>query len=674
MGESPDRSQRTAGAEREPERAGNDPAVPAPDVEPAPEIEEATESSVDMPTRVLRTLDADPEKPEAESTEPEADTETEADTEAEPEAEASEAEEAPEDPEAPEAETDAAEEEAPEAEAEAEADEEAQPEAVEESAEEPTDSVEADEPTADEPVAEDTDEPTADAPADEAPAAEPAAEAPAADEPDDEDETRAMPVFPPPLPPTPPGGSRGPGGAGGGSGAPSPEAVPAGAGAMGTATAVMPSPETTAEAMDILATLSSRPMTPARIALRRIRLWGTLLLALVIVLGTAQLLRPIPTPTLQYTGEQSFTFSGGTPNLQWPTAGQAAVAVPGLGVLGHSGSDNQVPLASVTKVMTAYIVLRDHPLKVGDQGPMVPVDQAAVNDYNTGKPQGESVMKVSVGEPLTEYQALQLLLIPSANNVARLLGRWDAGSDAAFVQKMQSTAAGLGMTKTVYTDPSGLDATTKSTANDQLKLIEAAMQMPVFKEVVSTPSFNAAENGVTPNTNTLVGSNGVVGIKTGTSTAALGNLVWAAEQNVGGSQQLILGAVLSQPATGTGPGQGILAQVLQKSQQLIVSAEGALQSHTVIKKGDVVGYVDDGLGGHTPVVATADVNVIGWSGLSVTMSLQPLTGQSVPHTATAGTTVGNLVVGSGAGAQTIPVALQSALSTPSVGAKLTRLT
>ncbi|WP_052434664.1 D-alanyl-D-alanine carboxypeptidase [Streptacidiphilus melanogenes] len=476
-----------------------------------------------------------------------------------------------------------------------------------------------------------------------------------------DEETRPMSAFPP-LPP-PPGPSRP-----AGTGAEPARGLPAGA------TAVADSPETTVEAMEVLAGLSARPMTPARIALRRVRLYGVLLVLLVLVLGTVQALRPLPSPKLQQSAVGSYAFAGGRLSLAWPANGQAAVSVPGLGSMGKSGSGNPVPLASVTKMMTAYIVLHDHPLKTGELGPTITVDQGAVDDYNTGSKSGESVQKVAPGEKLTEYKALQMLMIPSANNIARLLGRWDAGTDAAFVQKMQATAAQLGMTQSTYTDPSGLDATTRSNADDQLKLATAAMADPVFREVVGTQSFDSPLNGLTPNTNTLVGHDGVIGIKTGTSTAALGNLVWAAEQSVGGVDQLIVGVTLSQPAIGSGPGQGILDQVLANSKKLVVSAEQALQGHTIAHKGDVVGYVDDGMGGRTPVVATADVQVAGWSGLSVDVSLRPLDGKAVPHSAAAGTVVGELVVGSGPTAQTVPVALQSGLTAPGFGAKLTRLT
>ena len=428
-------------------------------------------------------------------------------------------------------------------------------------------------------------------------------------------------------------------------------------------------PETTSEAMEVLATLNRRPASPLRNALKRISLWGGLLCVVLAILAVIQVLRPLPTPGLKLTADSSFAFSGSAPTLAWPPTGQGTAEVAGLGSLGHTGSDNPVPIASVTKVMTAHLILKDHPLRTGEQGPLITVDKQAALEYQNSPTSGESSAKVTTGEQISEYQALQMLLIPSANNIARLLGRWDAGSDAAFVTKMKAEAGALGMGKTTYTDPSGLDSGSMSTANDQLKLAETVMLDPVFREIVGTALFVPPGDTATKNNNDLLNQYGVIGIKTGSSTAALGCLMWAAEQKIGGTTQTILGVVLSQPAVN---GVGYLPMVLANSKKVIISAEAALQSHTIAKKGDVVGYVDDGLGGKVPVVASQDVTVVGWGGLSVDMSLVAPAG-GVPHTAKAGTTVGALQVGSGPTAQQIPVTLQRDLVEPSYQAKLTRL-
>src|SRR6266487_1044764 len=83
---------------------------------------------------------------------------------------------------------------------------------------------------------------------------------------------------------------------------------------------------------------------------------------------------------------------------------------------------------------------------------------------------GDSLVPVAAGERISERQALVALLLSSADNMAWILARWDAGSEGAFVARMNSTASRLGMTSTRYTDPSGLARTTVSTAADQVRL------------------------------------------------------------------------------------------------------------------------------------------------------------------------------------------------------------
>jgi serine-type D-Ala-D-Ala carboxypeptidase (penicillin-binding protein 5/6) len=326
-----------------------------------------------------------------------------------------------------------------------------------------------------------------------------------------------------------------------------------------------------------------------------------------------------------------------------------------------------VPIASVTKVMTAYVVLKDHPLTGKANGPTIAVDAAAVKESNSAD---ESTAKVKAGQKFTERQMLQLLLIPSGNNIARLLARWDAGSETAFVQRMRKAAADLGMKNTTYTGASGFESTTKSTAADQLKLERQVMKNDVFRSVVGTPNINIPGVGMIYNNNNLLVNVGVLGVKTGSSTPAGGALMWAAKRTVDGKEQMILGVVLQQRGGSTV--YDSLQLALDNSMKLIKAAQDALTSATVVKKGEVVGYVDDGLGGRTPLVATQDLTAIGWPGLTRGLQITaPASG--VPHEAKAGTKVGTLSFGSGSALTKVPVALKSALAQPSFGAKLTRL-
>ncbi|AUG79255.1 D-alanyl-D-alanine carboxypeptidase [Kitasatospora sp. MMS16-BH015] len=428
--------------------------------------------------------------------------------------------------------------------------------------------------------------------------------------------------------------------------------------------APLPAPETTSEAMEVLAALSARPVSPLRRAVKRFTIW-TVFLGFVLGLVVAgQLLRPLPDPKTKLSLADSFTFAGDQPALPWPGKGQAVAEVVGVGSLGSSGTETPAPIASVTKVMNALLILQDHPLKKGESGPKLTVDKQAAQESSDAD---QSRVTLTEGQQLTEYEALEMLMLPSANNVARLLARWDAGSEQAFVKKMNDQAAKLGMTNTTYADPAGYDNNTKSTAKDQLKLAELAMQNEIFRQVVATPdtTFNGQR---VYNTNYLLSAkNGVIGVKTGSSTPAGSCLMWAAVKEIGGVKRLILGVTLGQPATTS---DNILKAAQTVSQKIITAAQNGLTGQTLAKQGQVVGYVDNGLGGKTSVVAAQDLTVAGWPGITAKVTLDKA---KLGHTVKSGTQVGTVSAGEGDGKVEVPVTLQGDLNPPSIMSRLLRL-
>jgi D-alanyl-D-alanine carboxypeptidase (penicillin-binding protein 5/6) len=238
---------------------------------------------------------------------------------------------------------------------------------------------------------------------------------------------------------------------------------------------------------------------------------------------------------------------GTVPSAVWPAYGQAAFIQTGRSKIQAGPNQHAAAIASVAKVMTAYVVLRDHPLQVGQDGPTITLAGADVADTERRRRQEESVVSIAAGEQLTELQALQALLLPSANNIAAVLARWDAGSQERFVARMNATARSLGMTHTRYTDPSGFDDATVSTAADQARLVDRAMRLPVFASIVATPSATLPVAGTVHNTNTLLGHNGFVGVKTGSTAAAGGCFAFRAIRWIDGKRTTITGVVLGQP-------------------------------------------------------------------------------------------------------------------------------
>jgi len=244
--------------------------------------------------------------------------------------------------------------------------------------------------------------------------------------------------------------------------------------------------------------------------------------------------------------ERRAARGGAVPATAWPAYGQAAVQI-GQSRIQAGPNQHAAPIASVAKVMTAYLVLRDHPLGVGEEGPTITLTGADVADTDRRSRQRESVVPIVAGERLTERQALQALLLPSANNIAAVLARWDAGTTVRFVARMNAIARSLGMTRTRYTDPSGYDDATVSTAIDQLRIVDRAMRLPVFANIVATTSAILPVAGTVHNTNTLLGRNGFVGVKTGSDRAAGGCFAFRAIRLVHGKGTTITGVVLGQP-------------------------------------------------------------------------------------------------------------------------------
>src|SRR6266516_1946105 len=213
--------------------------------------------------------------------------------------------------------------------------------------------------------------------------------------------------------------------------------------------------------------------TTRRIRIRRIRVAGLLVIAAIAAARGYQLLASssstAASPNDVLRGERRGALGEALSSTVWPAYGQAAVQV-GQSQVQAGPNQHAAAIGSVAKVMTAYLVLRDHPLRPGQDGPTIALTDADVADTDRRRGQRESVVPIAAGEQVTERQALQALLLSSANNIAAVLARWDAGSVDRFVARMNAAARSLGMTHTRYTDPSGYDDATVSTAADQVRL------------------------------------------------------------------------------------------------------------------------------------------------------------------------------------------------------------
>jgi D-alanyl-D-alanine carboxypeptidase (penicillin-binding protein 5/6) len=243
----------------------------------------------------------------------------------------------------------------------------------------------------------------------------------------------------------------------------------------------------------------------------------------------------------------SFTWvvPGQPPSFEWPSGGETAVAVAGVGLIETSPDQHRVPIASLTKMMTALVVLHDHPLAPGQAGPTLSIGPDDVADWERDVRAGDSVVEVKAGEVLTEYQALEALLIPSADNIADRLASWDAGSAAAFVGRMNAFARAFQLANTSYADPSGLDPRSASTAADQARVAAALMADPVARSIVRRSRIDLPVVGILANANPALAVDGIVGVKGGYTSKAHTCLVTAAFRLH--SAALVISVALGQP-------------------------------------------------------------------------------------------------------------------------------
>ncbi len=250
--------------------------------------------------------------------------------------------------------------------------------------------------------------------------------------------------------------------------------------------------------------------------------------------------RPSPSasPVIQVTGAPSGVKAKGA-ILADAASGQ---------VLWSRDPGTERPMASVTKVMTALLVL-----EAGDLGQEIRVPKAAF-DY-AWKYGGETAA-LHPGDVLTAQQLLAALLVPSGADAAYTLANaYGPGLDA-FVARMNATAVRMGMAHTHFTSPDGLPyptgTATYSTPSDLLTLGLAAMRYPVFRSIVDLQFYHLPKGAGHhqywwDNTNGLIGSyQGAIGIKTGYTDAALHCLLFEAVRN----GRTLIGVVLGSPATG----------------------------------------------------------------------------------------------------------------------------
>lgn len=364
------------------------------------------------------------------------------------------------------------------------------------------------------------------------------------------------------------------------------------------------------------------------------------------------LLQPVARPA-------QLTVQSQPPALSWPAAGQSAVGIVGTSILTTHGTQTPLPTASTAKLITVLTVLQQKPLNPGEPGPIITLSPADVDLYNSYNARGGSVVPVTAGEQISEYQMLQAVLLPSANNMADSLAIWAFGSLKAYNTAASSYLAshGLKQTQVALEDASGFDPGTVSTARDLVKIGELAMQNPLLAEIVSQPTAAGIPMANTvKNVNFLLGTANIIGIKTDNTDEAGGVFVSASRTTLNNKPVTIVTALVGAPT---------LFAAVKGSLPLIQSAQANFNPVPIITAGSIVGHYRLPWGGSVAAVTAQNLIIKTWNGSKIPAALQL---KPIVANAPAGSIVGSATIAKStlADQQSVPINLQTAPTQPSL--------
>ncbi len=327
---------------------------------------------------------------------------------------------------------------------------------------------------------------------------------------------------------------------------------------------------------------------------------------LLLAAGVFQYQRPFAEPKYDV---KDFTLQDSKPvNVSYPNYGQAAVGAVGYGLLGTNGIQQPVPTASTAKIITALAVMMKKPMAPGTSGETITLDATDVSYFEQNYINDGSVVKVAAGEKITQYDALSAMLLPSGNNMAESLARWAFGSQEAYIKYANEMVKKLGAKQTTIADASGFSANTVSTAQDMVAIASKVVQNPTLAEIVAKPTAVVPVAGTINNVNWLLGEEGVVGVKTGSTDAAGGCFVFAANRQIEDKTVQVIGAVLGAPTRN---------QAIVDSRNIIKSMDSNFRNIVPLNKGTKVGTYTSKVGEEINIKVSQEKKLLIWNGAKI---------------------------------------------------------
>ncbi|MDR2999479.1 MAG: D-alanyl-D-alanine carboxypeptidase [Microbacterium sp.] len=330
------------------------------------------------------------------------------------------------------------------------------------------------------------------------------------------------------------------------------------------------------------------------------------------------------------------------------------------GVWAKSGANDPRPMASISKLITALVVLDRKPLAdAAATGPTIRFSKADHDLYDQYYVQGATIAPMPTGSSMSERDAIAMMLVPSASNYADAVSTWAYGSRGAFLSAARKWLAKNGLNSTRIVEPTGISAQNTSTPTDLLALGRLAAASPAVAAIAGMRSLQIPDLGGFSNTNDLLGVEGVTGLKTGNLGSGSHNLLYTASLDVGiGKPISVVGVVL---------GGATNAAVADDVKALLASIREGFHQIDVAEAGQPVGHIETPWGDEAQLVIPSGTSILTWSDTPIEVSMT----LNAPKTYTDGEVVGSITWKAGPNTTSADIRLKGTIGQPDEWWRLT---
>lgn len=393
------------------------------------------------------------------------------------------------------------------------------------------------------------------------------------------------------------------------------------------------------------------------------------LAALILAGGYVAWAAAAPGPGAEYVAREITVDTPDAVEIALPAQGSAALSVSGAedfvgagadGIWQQSGSTSALPIASLTKLITALVILDEYPLTdAEDVGPTITFTSADNDLYDDYYTLGATISPMPAGSSMSLRDALTTMLLPSASNYAAVLARWAFGSQGSFAQAAATWTQANGLNDTTIVEPSGIDPANVSTTADLIAIGKLAAAHPVIADIVDDSIAAVGEIGEVVNTNGLLGESGITGLKTGNIGPGTFAMLFTAKVGMAtGSPWDVTGVVL---------GARNRDQLYSDVIGMINSLRAGMVSVPLADSGDIVGSFESAWGAQADVVVGYRPVLPTWSDTPIEVSTEI----TPPELLEDGAVVGTVTWTSGPTAREADLQLRGTIDPPSLWWKLT---